>query len=398
MKIRDKILAIFFFGINALGLPAPLLYSNFISLFYTKNLLKKKYFLATIIYVFGLLMYFAIHHNLGIEINSYLTSFAVYLLVFINVMMAHNYLKYLGDKVYLLFQFAAKLNFFLFIIALFCLVVDIPNSFWRYYSYSEDGGSGIPRLQSFFYEPSYLALLFTPVLLYFFLNVLFNKANKKNTTYFVLSLIPVLATWSFGVIAAVIIAVAIVVCYYSVIYYRINKYILGLLILAPFGLLLLFLFNTEISVRIVNIFSGDDGSAKGRITDSFFIANHLINEKSAIFGIGLGQIKVFGEEYIQNYYGYQKWYRVSIPNAFAETLAIFGYLGAAIRLFLQLFLFYFRKCYKNIFSITLFTFIFIYQFTGSFITSTTEYVIWLLALMNIFPKFNIFYLYEKDYK
>ena len=67
------------------------------------------------------------------------------------------------------------------------------------------------------------------------------------------------------------------------------------------------------------IFKGDDLSTKGRISYAFDIANHLIHEKSPFFGIGLGQIKVFGQEYIQNYYGYQKWYRVSIPNAFLNN-------------------------------------------------------------------------------
>lgn len=398
MRVKDKFLAILFFGINAVGLPAPLLYSNFISVLYVKKLLKTKYFLLTTLYLFGLLIYFGIHYYNEVELTSYLSSLAVYILVFINVLVAHNYLKYLGDNIRLFFQYAVKLNFLIFIIALFCLIADIPNSLWRYYSYSEDSGSGIPRLQSFFYEPSYLALLFSPVLLYFLLKVLFKRGNKKSITYLFLTIIPILATWSFGVIAAVIIAISVAVLYYSIVFFKVNKYLLGLLVLGPFVFTLLLVLSPEIATRIGNILSGDDGSAKGRITDSFIIANYLINEKSPIFGIGLGQIKVFGEEYIQNYYGYQKWYRVSIPNAFAETLAIFGYLGGAIRLFLQLFLFYYRKCYKNLFSITLFTFIFVYQFTGSFITSTTEYVIWLLALMNVFPEFNFYNMYEKNNK
>ena len=199
-----------------------------------------------------------------------------------------------------------------------------------------------------------------------------------------------ISTWSFGVLLGLVLAIVIAFTYHSLKYYKVNVYLLFALTLIPVIAIFLLIFNSEISSRVALTLSGEDLSAKGRTSNAFEIAHYLATAKNALFGIGLGQIKVFGQEYIQNYYGYQKWYRVSIPNAFAETLVIFGYFGAFVRLLIQGIIFFKSKCYNNFFSLTLFIFIFIYQFTGSFITSTAEYIIWLLAVTNIFPAFNIF--------
>ncbi|MFI1744759.1 O-antigen ligase family protein [Thalassobellus sediminis] len=269
--------------------------------------------------------------------------------------------------------------------------MDFSKSTWRYYNYSDlsNQSAGIPRFKGFLYEPSYYALMFSPLLLYYFYKFIFVEKSYKTFGNLLFVAIPIIFTWSFGVLLGILLAIIIFVIYYSIKYFKINIYFFIVFSLLPIGVILLLIFNTEISHRIVMNFKGDDLSTKGRTSNAFEIANYLIHGKSPFFGIGLGQIKVFGQEYIQNYYGYQKWFRVSIPNAFAETLAIFGYTGAFIRLFIQLFLFFYKKCYNNMFSFTLFAFIFIYQFTGSFITSTLEYIIWLMAFMNLFPEFNI---------
>lgn len=391
MKLKDKILAIFFFGINILGLPSPLLYTNFISIFFIKKLLKTKYFIFSCSFVFTLLIYFAIHFYYGVETTSYLKSLVIYILVFINVLLAHNYIKYLGNRINLLFDFVVKANFIFFLTSTLLLFLNFSKLTWRYYSYSDlsNQSTGIPRFRGFLYEPSYYALMFSPLLLYYLYRFIFIEKSYSTFRNLLFVAIPIVFTWSFGVILGVLLAIIIFVIYYSLKRLKINIYFLLVFSLLPVGVILLFVFNTEISHRIVMNFRGDDLSTKGRTSNAFEIANYLIQGKSPLFGIGLGQIKVFGQEYIQNYYGYQKWYRVSIPNAFAETLAIFGYTGAVIRLFTQLFLFFYKKCYNNMFSLTLFVFIFIYQFTGSFITSTLEYIIWLIAFMNLFPEFNI---------
>ena len=67
---------------------------------------------------------------------------------------------------------------------------------------------------------------------------------------------------------------------------------------------------------------------------------------------------------------------VVIPNAVGDTLAAFGIFGIALRLVLQIvFFFQNQGAYSNYYRLALFLFIFIYQFTGSFITNIAEYVI-----------------------
>jgi hypothetical protein len=73
----------------------------------------------------------------------------------------------------------------------------------------------------------------------------------------------------------------------------------------------------------------------------------------------------------------------------AETLVNFGWIGIMIRFLAEGLLFAYTRVWNNYFRLTLFLFMFIYQFTGSFITSTAEYVIWILAFTNAFPRFDV---------
>ena len=113
-------------------------------------------------------------------------------------------------------------------------------------------------------------------------------------------------------------------------------------------------------------------------------------EKSQLWGIGLGQIKILGAEIIRDFYLYPMDYTVfTIPNAAAETLAIFGWMGLSLAIFIEIVLFFHTKFGTIIIRLLLFLFIFLYQFTGSFITNIAEYVIWILAFTNVFPQYNV---------
>ena len=81
---------------------------------------------------------------------------------------------------------------------------------------------------------------------------------------------------------------------------------------------------------------------------------------------------------------------VTIPNAAAETLTIFGWIGFILRITVEIFFFFFTKVWSNYYRLLLFSFIFIYQFTGSFITNIAEYVIWILAFTNVFHQFDVY--------
>jgi hypothetical protein len=99
---------------------------------------------------------------------------------------------------------------------------------------------------------------------------------------------------------------------------------------------------------------------------------------------------VAGDYIIRSFYGMTPAgeLSVTIPCAFAETLAIFGLVGAAVRLLVTCYLFFRTRVYTNYFRLYLFIYIFIYQFTGSFITNVAEYVIWVFAFVNVFPEFD----------
>jgi hypothetical protein len=142
-------------------------------------------------------------------------------------------------------------------------------------------------------------------------------------------------------------------------------------------------------VRVTNVLTGKDSSGRGRTFEAFWLAEQLLVQKSYWWGIGAGQIKIIGFELIRDFYGYSfETTRVAIPNAAAETLALFGWVGLIVRIFAECFLFVYTKVWRNYYRLLLFSFIFIYQFTGSFITNVAEYVIWIMAFTPVFKEYE----------
>jgi hypothetical protein len=92
---------------------------------------------------------------------------------------------------------------------------------------------------------------------------------------------------------------------------------------------------------------------------------------------------------IQGYYLYNMDFVATIPNAMAEMLAIFGWVGVMLKLTIEIGLFFLTKVWTNYYRLLLFFFVFIYQFTGSFVTNIAEYIIWILAFTNVFRQFDV---------
>jgi hypothetical protein len=207
--------------------------------------------------------------------------------------------------------------------------------------------------------------------------------------------LPLLMSMSFGVLGATaLMAVILSLVFWRKLltYKRAMIISFSLLTLCVAGCVMLFTFYAESNVakRLLSIIAGNDTSANGRTVDSFGIAWKLAEGKNIWFGIGLGQIKVEIENLVRSFYNYWGNYtRYDIPNAMGETLAIFGLTGVALRIFLEWFLFFRTKTYTNYYRLALFIFVFIYQFTGSFITNIVEYVIWILAFSQVFDQFNV---------
>jgi len=78
-----------------------------------------------------------------------------------------------------------------------------------------------------------------------------------------------------------------------------------------------------------------------------------------------------------------------IPNSIGDLLGTLGLIGVAIKLFLEGYFFFRTRVFRNDYRLTLFLFIFVYQFTGSFISNIAEYAIWILAFKpDLFPEFQ----------
>lgn len=257
------------------------------------------------------------------------------------------------------------------------------------------GFDKFPRLALFTYEASYYSLLLIPVWYYYILKFSFNQIHHHKWITLLLITVPMIMSLSFGVIGATFFT-AMILC--IVFLRRLLKYKRAfwtisfalLVLIAALCLLFYFMPDNALFARLENIVSGKDTSTNGRVKDSFTMAWRIAGLKSLLFGAGLGQIKIMAVEVVGRYYNY--WGvlpRYDIPNAMGETLAIFGIAGVVLRLFLETWLFFKTRVFSNYYRLSLFIFVFIYQFTGSFITNIVEYVIWILAFSDVFPQFEI---------
>ena len=385
--------AYIYFFINAVALPFGLTYTALLApVFYVWILLvrKKEVLLPFIIILFPFIF---IHLTIvESEIKTYAVSLINLLLVYISCQAVYTFLLYCND-IEKIFRRIVIINF------IACLLA-IPLYFtpWFFIVWDEQvlraGVGPIRRLKLLTYEPSYYALLFIPFFFYFLLQFLFRQNKIHGGLLLLMLFLPYLLSFSLGVMGAIVVAGVIT----WFIHFRkltakrriANAIITGWVTsVSALVVLMLFFRQNPVFARIGNIFSGEDNSAKGRTVDAYLIANKILQEKNEYFGIGLGQIKIAGDDIIRNYYLYNMDIVVSIPNAAAETLAIFGWVGLTLRIAIELFLFVYTRVWTNYYRLLLFIFIFIYQFTGSFITNLAEYVIWILAFTNVFSQFNV---------
>ncbi len=386
--------AFIYFFVNSLALPFGLTYTALLApLFYIWIILvrKKEILLPFIILLTPFLL---IHLTItGVEMNSYFISLLNLLLVYIFCQAVYTFLIVCKD-IEKIFRRILVLNFIVCLLAIPLYFTPYFNWVWMEQELSV-GVNEFRRLKLFTYEPSYYALLFTPLFFYFLLQYLFRQHSiRPGALLLAMLLLPYILSFSIGVIGAVLLAMFIV----WIVYFRkltskrriFNAIInTGVFISGAMVVLVLFFRNNPLFTRFSNIFSGLDTSGKGRTTDAFIIAGKLLGDRNEWWGIGLGQIKIAGEVVIRDYYLYFEKITIDIPNAVAETLAIFGIVGLALRFGLEIFFFFYTRVWTNYYRLLLFLFVFIYQFTGSFITNVAEYVIWVIAFTGRFNQFDV---------
>lgn len=371
------------------------MYTNILSpLFYYKQLVNRRQTYWQPFFLFLLTMD-VIHLYLGVDLKSFVVSNLLFISCYFTVISFYHFFN--G------YAFLSKLYKQLLVINFAFVLVSIPflftpidtmDIFWWVNKLTK-GVTDFPRLKLLTYEASYYSTLLVPVCYYYLFKFLFRQIHNSKIFTAILVLAPLLMSMSFGVIGATLLTAFVMAFVFrkKLLRYRrafIVSSVLVVLLLLGAMVLLVFFPHNPITIRAINIVDGTDTSANGRISDSFTMAWRIADIKSIWFGIGLGQIKIQIVEMVRIYYNYWgNFERYDIPNTMAETLAIFGVVGVALRLFLEFYLFYKTKVASNYYRLALFIFIFIYQFTGSFITNIAEYTIWCLAFARVFDQFNV---------
>jgi len=386
-------IAIIYFFFNAFMLPNGLLYTTILTplllLWIRFSTLKR----SLGIY-FMIMVPFAIAHYLnGVYIKYYLISSTLLLSVYIFSIAFYQFLV-VCKTLRTIYKVLLVANFYLCLLAIIALLAipSLREILWSQtvLSYKIED---VNRLQLFTYEPSYYATLLTPLALYYYLKAFLKKLPDPVTTILYITL-PLILSLSMGVISALVISLSITMLVNISAFFSRPK--LALYIITGGMALTIFLLvgflafpESIVFKRLINIFEGHDTSFHGRTNDAFFLGWNVAKMKSLFWGAGLGQTKVLGPDLWFKLYKFTfTQNEIAIPNAVADTLAVFGIAGVCIRLSLQIYFYFKTKVSSNHYRLALFIFAFIYQFTGSFIYNIAEYVIWIMAFSNIFPEFN----------
>jgi hypothetical protein len=386
-------MAYLYFFFNNAGLPSGLLYTNLLSPFFYIWLVYKKKQPILWLFLFFLIPFDFIHVMLGVEWKSFLVSNALFLSTYIFAYSFHYFIQNYAD-IGSLFRKILLANFSFTIIA--CLVYFTPykETLWYLNKFTESV-EGFYRLSLLTFEASYYSFIFAPIAIYYLLKILLRMNKTSSMGLLVLVCVPLLLSLSLGVLGALIISFFLLYLFhFKKIFYKKGFFswlVLGLFVFVNvFIVLIVFFPDNVLFIRLMNIYNGIDTSTRGRTTESFGIAWKVASEKSIWFGSGLGQVKILAYDVVKKYYNYWGSLEVvRIPNSIAETLAIFGVFGLILRFGLIFYLFFKTKVFNNYYRTVLFTFVFIYQFTGSYITSHVEYVIWILVFSSAFKNFDI---------
>ncbi len=385
-------LACIYFFFNSLFLPEGLLYTTILTPLFFFQIVEQKRLKYLFFFILYITLFFIVHLFMGIHISHYIVSYVLFVTVGKFCLWFIGFCKGIRS-LETIFINILYINTLFIPFALLSLKFNILKAYFWYLRPISPDLPVIPRLKMFTYEASYYSLLLVPIALFAIWNLIFYH-KKVNFFHLALVLIPLGLSFSLGVIMGLVLSMILVIMLYSHSLFK-NRRIafIGLfgiiIIVAGFVVLYKYFPDNALITRIKNIPTGKDTSARGRTYEAFEIAYLIAKEKSIWFGVGLGQIKDIGRGIISAYYQYMNMPEtVRIPNAVAETFAIYGIIGLIIRFWLIIYLYFKTKVNTNYFRLSLFVFVFIYQFTGSYLFNIAEYVIWILAFSQILPQFN----------
>lgn len=384
---------IIFFLFNNFMLPHGLLYTTILSPVFIYWLYKIHVFRQ---FVIGLILFlipipFQLFND-AIDLKVYFVSTCLILTAYTFLIAAIHTVKRINADIEKLYKSVLIINGILILIALLILPFDSINDLMWYFIPISAGVPIFPRLMLLAYEPSHYSLLLSPIFIYFTLKLLNGKSNHPFLIFLAIAA-PLGLSMSFGVIATLLLAISFTIIVYHKSFPKklwANGFKLGLFMLFVLGIIFLIWPHNPIFTRIVNIITGNDTSANGRLFESFMFAKDLIVNYNIFFGIGVGQIKILAHDFIISFYNYTGEFAktVRIPNSMAEMLATYGIYGFVLKLFFEIYFFIKLKIYNNYYSFCLFLFIFIYQFTGSFLVNIAEIGIWAIVFNAKVTLFN----------
>ena len=347
-----------FFFFNTVGLPSPLEYTTILSPFFYLWLVKNRYkFVATRFLLFSL-PFVVIHLSQGVNYRTYVVSYlyimSIYFVVYafyVAVVNCRNIGKMLEHIIIV--------NF---IISCFALII-INSEFSELLWWSVPIGSNlgiVKRLKLFTYEASYYSTLLVPLFFYSYYKVILYK-NNKNMLLFIITLIPIALSFSFGIISSLAISIVLVNLVYIQNIYKNNKRYVKIALPAVFMAILLIIFKTPFYDRFIDVLAGRDLSGTGRTYFSTIIAFEIARQKNIWWGVGFGQPKGYFDimvSFMRANYN-QGWMNEHLYNSIADLLAATGIIGVALKILAELILFFKTKVFNNYFSLSLFICIFV---------------------------------------
>lgn len=384
---------ILYFFFNNLFLKEGLLYTTLLVPVFLYWLYKRHRLPALLKWSLLLLIPIPFQLMTGIDPSSYFISTMIVASAWIFLFTAIEAVRCTKDNLGDFFLKALMVNSVL----LFLALITLPFSPLRDFMWNSEPMSmnlaGFPRLKLLAYEPSHYGLLLAPVFLFYILKVFTGKSAHPLLLAAGAGL-PLLLSFSFGIIGALFIAILIgsVAYFYKFSLYSRRLIIYGMIFFfVAIGGLWVFWPDNPLFVRVGNIITGADSSSKGRLVHSFMFAKDLIIQNDAWMGVGPGQVKILAHDLIVNFYRYTGEYAeiVRIPNSMGEMLATYGMYGFLLKIIFEVFFFIRLKIYRNLYSLILFVFIFIYQFTGSFLVNAAEIGIWAVVFNSRFKGFEI---------
>ncbi len=381
------VLIYFFF--NSLFLPIGLLYTTALApIFYFWLWRQERRWIVT--RFLALIAPFAFFQwRNEVDVKAYAVSLAVGTAIFITGYTFYVFINW-TQRLDEIMHRVVLINFAIALVGLGLFFTEWQEAMWRKGDVFTEGVR-LSRFQMFTYEPSYYCTLLAPLVLWTFFKFA-QKTEPRNLGLVMMTVIPLLMSYSFGAISALVIAIAGVHVWYLRHVIRRNYMLIGAPVGAAVAALVLFSSNT-FATRIQMFLSGKDSSGSVRTVLSYALAYFVAQKRSIWWGVGFGQIKVVGIDIINQFWDNGG----RLPCAIAETMAQFGFFGIGLRLGLELWFFYKTRVWKNYFRLALFLYIFVYQFTGSYLTNIAEYMIWILAFSPVFPEFAVELAAEKWY-